>query len=65
MKKTKLYYFRKNANMTLKDVFAKTGICVQTLSRYERNEREPKMRNLKILANLYNVTVDDIIEEDK
>jgi len=56
--------FRKAKKMTQKQVADKLHITPQAYSRYERNDErsaEPSAENLKILADLYDVTVDALL----
>ena len=36
------------------------GLGTNTLRRYERGEREPKLSELKILANYYHISLDEL-----
>jgi transcriptional regulator with XRE-family HTH domain len=49
---------REKKNLKQTQVMAKTGINNKTLSGYEKNVSEPDVETLKILAELYEVSVD-------
>jgi transcriptional regulator with XRE-family HTH domain len=36
------------------------GLGTNTLRRYERGEREPKLSELKIIANYYHISLDEL-----
>lgn len=55
--KNRLRELRKEKNMTLKQVSEKLGIASNTLSQYETNKREPKLKTWQALANFFNVPV--------
>lgn len=40
------------------------GLGTNTLRRYERGEREPKLSELKILANYYHISLDELCWDD-
>ena len=58
---SKLRELRKKSKLTLKQVAAKTGICIQTLSRYELGQREPNIRNLQILSRVFEVPIEQLL----
>lgn len=39
------------------------GVTEMTISNYERGEREPSIDNLKKMADIFGVTVDELISE--
>ena len=41
------------------------GLGTNTLRRYERGEREPKLTDLKKIANHYHVSLDDLCWDDE
>ena len=59
----RLKYARKTLNLTLNDVESRTQIAVSTLSEFENNRREPKLVQLKSLADLYRRSVAFFLEE--
>jgi transcriptional regulator with XRE-family HTH domain len=60
--KTKLQELRTQSKKTLQDVSDYTGINRQTLSNYERGDREPNIDTLKLLASYYEVTIDELLD---
>lgn len=48
---------RKNKNLTQVQVSQHTGIHNKTLSGYENGVSEPDIETLKVLADLYNVSI--------
>ena len=59
-----LVKYRKRYKMTQKDVADKLHITPQAYSRYERDDArsaEPSTENLKVLADLFNVSVDELL----
>ena len=53
--------FRKEHNMTLMDLSNITNIDYRTLSRYERRERVPSLKNAEKIAKALNVTIEKLI----
>lgn len=52
---------RERKNLTQVQVKHRTGINNKTLSGYEKGVSEPDLETLKILANLYEVSVDWLV----
>lgn len=59
----RLKHARNSLNLTLNDVESRTQIGVSTLSEFENNRREPKLIQLKSLADLYRRSVSFFLEE--
>ncbi|MFB6364405.1 helix-turn-helix domain-containing protein [Paenibacillus elgii] len=57
----RLRYAREKINFKQKDVSERTGINNKTLSRYENGGSEPDINTLRILADLYEVSLDWIL----
>ncbi len=57
----RLAKFRRNANMTQMEVAEKLGISFQAVSYWERGKTMPDITNLVEIANLYDVSLDDIL----
>lgn len=55
---------RVNAQLTLSDVRAETGISVQTLSSWENYKTFPTAMQLRMLCKLYGRRMDDIFIPD-
>ena len=53
---------RKNKDYTQKRVMELTGINRKSLSGYENNVAEPDLNTFAILANLYNLSADEVLE---
>lgn len=47
---------RKNKGLTQKQLAEKTGLAVVTIQQYERNLREPRLKNIIKIANALHVT---------
>jgi transcriptional regulator with XRE-family HTH domain len=56
---------RDKKNLTQVQVFTKTGINNKTLSGYENGVSRPDYENLKKLSELYGVTTDYLLGEEK
>lgn len=52
---------REAKNLTQKDVYDRTGINNKTISNYENNVSSPDPETLKILADLYDISVDYLL----
>lgn len=59
----RLRHARSKLNLTLNTVEERTGIGVSTLSDYENGKREPKLSQLKQLADVYKRSVAFFMEE--
>lgn len=55
---------RTNAGLKQVDVMRKVGINNKTLSGYENGVAEPDLDTLKVLATLYNVSLDWLTAQD-
>lgn len=58
----KLRHARK---LSLYDVERKTGLHFSTVGRYERNEREPSIEILRELAEIYEVSVSELLNDEQ
>ena len=56
---------RENADLTQKQVESITGISNATISNYENDVSNPNPETLKILAKLYQVSVDYLLDYHK
>ena len=56
-----LHNIRKDKNLSIYDVEKATGIHYSTISRYERDQREPKLQILKELAEYYEVPLAQLV----
>lgn len=48
---------RKKAGLNQSQLAQQTGISEQSISKYERGQRNPKIENLEVLANFFKVPV--------
>ncbi len=60
-----LVELRKLNNMSQEDISEKIGVSRQTLSKYETGESLPDIERCKQLADLFGVTMDDLISYEK
>lgn len=54
----RLKELRKEENLTLQDVSVAIGVSINTVSRWEREERLPNILNIAALAKLFKVSAD-------
>lgn len=54
----RLKELRKEENLTLADVSKSIGVSINTVSRWEREERLPNVINIADLARLFKVSAD-------
>ncbi|MBQ8786222.1 MAG: helix-turn-helix domain-containing protein [Oscillospiraceae bacterium] len=57
----KLQQMRKKNNLSQEELAAKMGVTRQAVSKWERAESAPDMENLILLAKLYGVTIDELL----
>lgn len=60
-----LVEMRKLHNLSQEELAEKIGVSRQTLSKYETGESLPDIEKCKMLADLFGVTVDDLIRYKK
>ena len=60
----KIKLYRENKNMTQSEVAEMLGVKSATISKYEAGLLEPNIESLKKLAELYEVSVDELLKED-
>ena len=60
----KLKTYRENKKMTQVEVAEALGIKSATVSKYESGTLEPNIESLKKLAEIFEVSVDELIKED-
>ncbi len=56
-----LYQLRKQHNLSLQALHLETGISVASLSSYEKGKYAPSLENLCILAQFYDLTLDELL----
>lgn len=52
---------RKASGKNIREVASETGLSFDNLGRYERNDNEPNIATLIILADYYHVTLDYLL----
>lgn len=57
----KLREFRKQKNLSMKELGAILGLAESTISLYENGKREPDIATLIKIANYFNVSVDELL----
>jgi transcriptional regulator with XRE-family HTH domain len=57
----RLRALRREREITLADLYARTGVSVSTLSRLESGDRRPTLELLLPLARAYGVTLDELV----
>lgn len=58
----RLYQYRKENNLSQEELAAKIGVSRQAVSKWERAEASPDTDNLILLARLYGVTLDELLQ---
>ena len=58
----KIKYYRKQANLTLQEIAARTGLSIGYLSNLERDLTSPSFDNLCCICNALSVNVVDLIK---
>lgn len=61
----KLRQLRLAKNMSIYDVERATGLHFSTISRYERNERQPSLETLRELAEIYGASLAELVADEK
>lgn len=56
---------RKKAGYTQKSLAEKLGCSLSTIAKYETGEREPSMKMLKVLMDLYHVDANHYFFDEK
>lgn len=59
-----LFHARKKSGLSQEDVAEKLGVSRQTISKWESDETVPDIRQSKRMAQLYHVSLDELIEFD-
>jgi AbrB family looped-hinge helix DNA binding protein len=60
-----LMELRKLNNLSQEEIADKIGVSRQTLSKYETGESLPDIKRCKMLADLFGVSMDDLISYEK
>ena len=59
-----LFHATKKSGFTQEEIAKKIGVSRQTISKWETNETVPDIYQSKKLAQIYNVSLDDLIVFD-
>ncbi len=59
-----LFKARKKSGYTQEDAAERLGVSRQTISKWELDETLPDIRQSKKLANLYHLTLDELLDFD-
>jgi len=60
----RLYEYRRKNNLSQEELAEKIGVSRQAVSKWERAEASPDTDNLILLAKLYEVSLDELINND-
>lgn len=60
-----LIELRKIANLSQEELAEKIGVSRQTLSKYETGESLPDIEKCMVLANIFGVSLDDLVNYEK
>ncbi len=60
----KIKKYRENKKLSQEELADKTYVSRQTISNWENNKSYPDINSLKLLANIFDVTLDELIECD-
>lgn len=60
----KIKLYRENKNMTQSEIAYILGVKAATISKYEAGTLEPNIESLKRLAELFNLSIDELLKED-
>ena len=61
-KQNKLKYYRMKQEFSQSDVAEKLNISRQSISNWENSKTEPDVESLKILSQLYKVSIDELLD---
>lgn len=61
----KIKLYRENKNMTQGEIADILGVKSATISKYEAGTLEPNIESLKKLAELFEVSIDELLKEEK
>lgn len=57
----KIRFLRKQNSLTLKELHNKTGLSISFISDIENKRRNPSVENLKLLADTFGVSVNELV----
>lgn len=61
----KLKMLRKESGFTQEGLAEKLNVSRQAITKWESGEGTPDIENLKLISNLFNTTIDDLVKEEK
>ena len=61
----KLKMLRKESGFTQEGLAEKLNVSRQAITKWETGEGTPDIENLKLISNLFNTTIDDLVKEEK
>lgn len=61
----RLLQYRKKMNLSQEELAAKIGVSRQAVSKWERAEASPDTDNLILLADIYGVSLDELLKGEK
>ena len=60
----KIYNLRKQKGFSQEELGSKINVSRQTISNWELNETTPNIEQLKLLSKVFNVSIDDLLDND-
>lgn len=60
----KIYNLRKKTGISQEQLGEKIGVTRQTISNWELNETSPNTEQLKLLSKFFNISIDDLLDND-
>lgn len=60
----KIYNLRKQKGFSQEELGNKINVSRQTISNWELNETTPNIEQLKLLSKVFNVSIDDLLDND-
>ena len=61
----KLQTLRKKTSMSQDDLASLIGVSRQAISKWERSDGLPDLYNVKKIAEVFNITIDELLDEEK
>ncbi len=61
----RLFEYRKKAGLSQDQLADKIGVSRQAVSKWERGEASPDTENLIVLAEIYDITLDELVKGEK
>lgn len=60
----KIMELRKKNNLSQEELAEKVGVARQTISKWELGETSPDIKQAKILSKIFNVSLDELVDND-